>query len=107
MDRQFSMCLFDKRDSFPFSIVRMPFRKSNIPTNTFYSTVGSEVLRIGRATSSVDAFLKLTTSFLSRMTKQGAEHAPLIKVLKKMYGRHDVLHKFATNAKTFSNLLIG
>ena len=107
MDRQFSMCLFDKRDSFPFSIVRMPFRKSNIPTNTFYSTVYSEVLRIGRATSSVDAFLKSTTSFLSRMTKQGAEHAPLIKVLEKMYGRHDLLHKFATNAKTFSNLLIG
>ena len=85
----------------------MPFRKSNIPTNTFYSTVGSEILRIGRATSDVGAFIKSTSTLLSRMSKQGAEHNPLNRVLKKMYGRHEELHKFAKNAKIFSNLLIG
>ena len=31
---------------------------SNIPTNMFYATLGSEVLRIGRATSHVDDFLQ-------------------------------------------------
>ena len=107
VNKKFEVCLYDKRDSFPFSIVRMPFRRSNIPTNIFYSTVGSEILRIGRATSSVDSFLKSTSCFLTRMIKQGAERDPLARVLRKMYGRHDVLHKFATNAKLFTFLLIG
>ena len=104
-EKQFSTCLFDKRDSFPFSIVRMPYRISNIPTNMFYATLGSEVLRIGRATSHVDDFLQSTSSLFLRMKRQGAEHKSLSKVLMKMYGRHDVLHRFATNAKVFTKLL--
>ena len=106
-NKKFEMCLYDKRDAFPFTIVRMPFRRSNIPMNMFYATVGSEVLRIGRATSNVDSFVKSTSSLLARMFKQGAERNPLAKVLRKMYGRHDVLHKFATNSKLFTSLLIG
>ena len=104
-ERKFSISLFDKRDAFPFSIVRMPHRKSNIPTNMFYSTLGSEVLRIGRTTSHLEDFLKSSSSLLRRMKNQGAENQAIGKVLRKMYGRHDVLHKFATNAKAFTNLL--
>ena len=104
--RQFVTSLYDKRDAFPFSIVRMPYQRSNIPTNMFYSTIGSEILRIGRANSNVDSFLKSASSILARMSKQGAKYAPLGKVLRKMYGRHDVLHKFAANAKVFTDLLI-
>ena len=104
--RQFVTCLYDKRDAFPFSIVRMPYQKSNIPTNMFYSTIGSEILRIGRANSNVESFLKSASSFLARMSRQGAQYAPLGRVLRKMYGRHDVLQKFAANAKVFTNLLI-
>ena len=65
------------------------------------------MLRIGRATSEVGAFIKSTSTPLSRMIKQGAEHIPLNRVLRKIYGRHEELHKFAKNAKIFSNLLIG
>ena len=104
-ERQFSFSLFDKRDAFPFSIVRMPHRRSNIPTNMFYATLGSEVLRIGRNTSHLEDFLKSSSSLLRRMKNQGAENQAIGKVLRKMYGRHDVLHKFATNAKAFTNLL--
>ena len=43
--------LFYKRDAFNFSVVRMPFKCSNIPNKMFYSTIGAEVLRICRATS--------------------------------------------------------
>ena len=78
-----------------------------MPTNMFYSTIGSEILRIGRANSNVDSFLKSASSILARMSKRGAKYAPLGKVLKKMYGRHDVLHTFAANAKAFTHLLIG
>ena len=31
-DNKFEIKLFDKRDAFPFSIVRMPFYSSNIPS---------------------------------------------------------------------------
>ena len=49
--------LFDKRDEFPFSIVRLPFNSSNIPSNMFYSCIGAEILRIGRVCSSTDSFI--------------------------------------------------
>ena len=42
--------LFDKRDAFPFSIVRMPFMDSNIPESIFYSAPVGEFLRIARST---------------------------------------------------------
>ena len=49
-DGMFVYKLFDKRDSFPFEIVRMPNLKSNIPDHVFYGSFIAEVLRIGRAT---------------------------------------------------------
>ena len=36
MDGKFVYKLFDKRNDFPFSIVRMPHRESNIPESIFY-----------------------------------------------------------------------
>ena len=44
-DNTFALSLFDKRDGFPFSIVCMPFRTSNIPNKIFYSAIGAEVLK--------------------------------------------------------------
>ena len=38
--------LFDKRDAFPFFVVRMPYIDSNILKSIFYSTLASEFLRI-------------------------------------------------------------
>ena len=37
--------LFDKRDSFPFSFVRMPDKSSNVPSSIVYSAIGAESLR--------------------------------------------------------------
>ena len=39
------MQLYDKRDDFPFSLVRMPHLASNIPLKMFYSGFGSEIFR--------------------------------------------------------------
>ena len=47
---QFSTKLYDKRDGFNFSIVRLPYKYSNIPSKIFYSTIFAESLRICRAT---------------------------------------------------------
>ena len=55
--QMFDTSLFDKRDDFPFDIVRMPYKSSNIPSKIFYSSLGAKILRIGRATMSTTAFI--------------------------------------------------
>ena len=65
--------LFDKRDSFPFSIVRMPFLSSNIPYNIFYNSILSEILRIARCSLLYSDFLTKARELCNRMKVQGAE----------------------------------
>ena len=36
--------LYDKRDAFKFSVVRMLYKSSKIPQKMFYATIGAEVL---------------------------------------------------------------
>ena len=62
--------LFDKRDAFPFSIVRMPFRDSNIPESIFYSALVGEFLRIARSTLLLDDFKFKAKELCDRMIKQ-------------------------------------
>ena len=49
---QFSSQLYDKTDDFPFSLGRMPFLRSNTPSEMSYSKYESEILRNARTTSS-------------------------------------------------------
>ena len=56
-DGQFVYKLYDKRDAFPFSIVRMPYLCSNIPKKIFYSALVGEFLRIARATLNLSDFI--------------------------------------------------
>lgn len=51
-NRQFSIQLYDKRNGFPFSIVLVPYLRSNIPFKIFYSTFGCDILRTVRITNS-------------------------------------------------------
>ena len=55
-DGKFHFGLFDKRDSFPFSIVRMPGKSSNVPSSIVYSAIGAESLRIARASNNPESF---------------------------------------------------
>ena len=50
-DGIFSSKLYDKREAFPFPVLRMPHRQSNMPSKMFYSTISAEVLIICRAIS--------------------------------------------------------
>ena len=65
--------LFDKRDAFPFSIVRMPFLSSNIPYNIFYNTILSEILRIARCSLLYKDFIVKARELCQRMRNQGAD----------------------------------
>ena len=52
-DWKFQFGFFDKRDSFPFSIVRMPDKSSNVPSSIVYFAIGTESLRIARANNNI------------------------------------------------------
>ena len=62
--------LFDKRDLFPFSVVRMPYIESSIPQNGFYASVKGDFLRIGCSTLCLRNFLPKSKELLKRMKKQ-------------------------------------
>ena len=92
--------LFDKRDDFPFTIVRMPDLSSNIPDHVFYGSFTAEVKRIGRATLRYQDFLPRLKEIFSRMHRQGGK----IKKLKKSIGKAmsdnmEVLKKFGKNTQ--------
>ena len=98
--------LYDKRNNFPFSIVRLPFSCSNIPSAVFYNCIGAEILRIGRVSSTLENFKTDGKELLDRALKQGAKKVKLERLLKRNYGRHIALRKFHSNAKKFSDCLV-
>ena len=102
----FDVKLFDKRDAFPFDIVRMPQRQSNIPSRIFYSSIGAEILRIGRTSSNVVSFIESSKKLLDRMFTQGANKVKVALTIKRAFGRHDVLKQFATNASVLAHKLL-
>ena len=91
VDRKFSLKLYDKRDDFGFSIVRMPYVSNNMPSNIFYSSFCSELLRVARCTTGKDDFLKSCSSLMNRMFAQGAEYSRTRKSLIKLYSKHPKL----------------
>ena len=87
-DGQFSYKLYDKRDAFPFSIVRMPHLSSNIPEFVFYGTFKSEVLRIAKNTLQYEDFKPRVVSLLTRMINQGGCHQKLIRCISNVAQKH-------------------
>lgn len=82
--------LFDKRDAFPFFIVRMPYFDSNIPSRIFYSSIMSEFLRIARATLLFEDFLPKAVALYERMTNQGAQKYLILKQFNKLFHNHKI-----------------
>ena len=80
--------LFDKRDAFPFSIVRMPYVSSNIPESIFYSAMVGEFLRIARSTLFFNDFLPKTRELIHRLNNQGAKQHISARHLRKIIQRH-------------------
>jgi len=80
--------LYDKRDTFPFFIVRMPHIDSNIPYSIFYSALVGEILRIARSTLLLEDFLPGAKCLLSRMRTQGADGHLSRKYIRKLIISH-------------------
>ena len=101
VDNTFVYKLFDKRDSFPFSIVRMPDLNGNIPSHVFYGSIFSEFLRIARATLRYDDFLPKARELIERMIKQGADLQTLLRQFNKLIERHpDAFETFNVDSAT-------
>ena len=98
--------IFDKCDSLLFENVCMPLLNNNIPSKNFYSSIGSEILRLVRSTSDRLTFIMLINKLLDIMSKQRSRKMDIKILLKKFFGRHfEVFSKFEVTAKGFHILL--
>ena len=87
-NNRFDYKLYDKRNAFPFKIVRFPFRCSNIPRKMFFSPIQAEILRICRATAQFDSFIDSCNPFIHRMIRQGASKDSLQGPIRKIISNH-------------------
>ena len=100
--------LFDKRDDFPFFIVRMPDLRGNIPSHVFYGSVMSEFLRIARSTLLYKDFVPSAISLFKRMRNQGGSEAALLNQVKKALTRHSEAFNFRKSAsQIIADITIG
>ena len=98
--------LYDKRDSFPFSIVRMPYIDSNIPQTIFYSALKGEFLRIARSTLYLKDFIPKANELLGRMKAQGAKNNLSTKSIKRIILKHpESFQQFPASRDNIFNLL--
>jgi len=88
VDNIFVYKLFDKRDGFPFSIVRMPDLSGNIPSHIFYGSIMSEFLRIARATLLLIDFIPRASILYKRMINQGGSVNKIFRQIRKVMSRH-------------------
>ena len=102
-DNIFVYKLFDKRDKFPFFIVRMPDLTGNIPCHVFYGSFMSEILRIARATLFYQDFLAKAKELMKRMLNQGASLPLLLKQIGKVIQNHP--EAFQSFKKTIQDFL--
>ena len=106
-NEQFVWKLYDKRDDFPFSIVRMPYKCSNIPENIFYASIVGEFLRIGRSTILLSDFLPKVKQLLARMDKQGSSKERTKRALRKVVENHrGIFAKFGTTNTELLNSVL-
>ena len=80
--------LFDKRDSFPFSIVRMLDKSSNVPSSIVYSVIGAESLRIARASNNPESFSTAIKPLIARMSRQGVSIGKINSSSLKSFNQH-------------------
>jgi len=89
-DGDIETSMFDKRDNFSFSIVRLPYLISNIPQKMFYSSIGAEFLRICRVSSDINHAKISISSLFERAIKQGADKELLLFTIRRTVNRHEV-----------------
>ena len=86
----FHFDLFDKRDSFPFCIVRMPDKSSNVPSSIVYFAIGAEPLRNVRASTNPESFSTVIKPLIARMSRLGVSIGKINSFTQKVFKKHQV-----------------
>ena len=106
IDNTFVYKLYDKRDAFPFAIVRMPYLGSNIPQSIFYSALVGEFLRVARSTLLLEDFVPKAKDLVNRMTVQGASPFLSKRHLRKIIDQHpSSFQQFSTSTEDLLSLI--
>ena len=106
-ENMFVYKLFDKRDKFPFHVVRMPHECSNIPSTIFYGSIFSEFLRIARCTLLFEDLIPRASELFRRMTCQGGKASQIRKQIKKVITKYpSVFEKFNKKSDDLINEFI-
>ena len=74
--------VYDKRDSFNFSIVNFPYLSSNIHSKPAYGVYNSQLVRIGRICDNFETFNDRHYKLTSKLIKQGFWYTRLCYFLK-------------------------
>ena len=101
-DGTFHFGLFDKRDSFPFSIVGMPDKSSNVPSSIVYSVIGTELLRISRASNNPESFYIAIKPLIACMSRQGVTIAKINSSILKIFNN---FNNFCQSKQELLNLI--
>ena len=88
-DEKFHFGLFDKRDSFPFSVVRMPDRSGNIPSDIVYSAVTAKSMRTAKASNNPESFSIAIKPLIARMSRQGVFIRKINSSIIKFFNKFD------------------
>ena len=86
-DGKFHFGLFDRRHSFPFSIVRMPDKSSNVPSNLVYSAIGAESLRIAKASNNPGSFSTAIKPLIACMNRPGVSIGKINSYILKSFNK--------------------
>lgn len=78
--------LFDKRNSFAFTIIGMPYLNCSIVY--FYSVFGAELLRSAATTHETIVFQINSTILINQMIKRGHKIGRLSTTLNKLFDSH-------------------
>ena len=84
-DEKFQVDLFDKRDIFPFSIVRRPQKSSYVQSSIVFSAIGAESLGITRASSNPDSFFTAIKPLISLIYWQWVSNGKIKSVILKFF----------------------
>jgi len=85
--------LYDKRDSFGFSIVNFPDLSGNIPTNQSYGVFISQLVRYARCCQNFVHFKDRTSLLVKRLLKQGFKLLKLCSTFNKFSSKYAHLLK--------------
>ena len=81
----------------------MPYLNGKISSNIYYTSVGSEVLRLARSTSDINVFVTLSNCLLKRIQEKGSKHRSMISMLNKIFGKDSTI--FSVFADTAANFI--